>query len=357
MKKSKIVALLFCVTFSLICYSQDKTKMQIWMKDGNMYQLPVETVDSITFKVNSEFRNWNDVLRFPSLYEIKRYNNTSDARSPYIAAWLDTDTEENFTQFSIDFKADYVPTATYCSPFNFHMDYSSLLEKYDSVNTDGHVSVYGGLQRQIDKSNSILSLWDVYCKKGNGERDTIRATLVNPINKVGIRFSHEGNGVSYRPDYAWEPRKWYRMLIQLGKSEVTGNTTIEQWIGDLSKKEWNQLCVFDLGTPNLKFKGKTAVFLENFNEKSSGEIRTLEFKNIRIYSRQKQRWINVYSGLFYNDDSEVIKKSGSYQYGTDDDTFWMITTGVPGCATPQDLMPLTVNYSEEGDPLNLNSDQ
>ena len=109
------------MTSSLICYSQDKTKMQIWMKDGNMYQLPVETVDSIAFIINSEFRDWNEILRSPSLYEINRYNNTSDARSPYIAAWLDTDTEENFTQFSIDFKADYIPTATYCSLCNFYI--------------------------------------------------------------------------------------------------------------------------------------------------------------------------------------------------------------------------------------------
>lgn len=355
MKTRFLFAILLYAFGGSNCYSQNKHYLQIWTKDGNVYHYPVDYVDSVTFDSKSDLRNWQEIMKLPSLSDIEKYNNSSNERSPYVAAWLNSQTERNFTQLSIDFKADYVPAATYCCPVNFYIDYSSLLEKYDSVGNGGGISGYGGLQRQTDgtKYNSILSLWDVYCKKKTGEQDTIRATLINPEGSESIRFDNEGNGVSFRPDYSWEPQKWYRMLIQLGVSETTENTTLEQWIGDISKKEWRQLCVFDLGAPDLKFKGNIAVFLENFNPSTAGDIRTLEFKNVRIYSRERQRWLSLYSGDFYNDTDNKIKKSGSYQYGADDDTFWMITTGVPDCATPQSPASFTVRNSETGSPLVL----
>lgn len=350
-----ILVLLLSIITTIDCHPQEKINMRIWMKDGNMYQYPIDNVDSIDFDFKSDFRNWQELMRFPSVNETAKYNETCTARSPYLCAWFQIQNEETFTQFSIDFKADYIPSATYCSPFNLHIDYSSLLEKYDSVNNDGYISVYGGLQRQSDgtKYNSIVSVWDVYCKKISGERDTIKATLVSPVEEESVNFNHEGNGVSFRPDYPWRPRKWYRMLIQLGKSETTSNTTLEQWIGDLSEKKWKQLCIFDLGTPNLKFKGQAAAFLENFNPRTAGDIRSMEFKNIRILSSTKNKWVNIYSAHLYNDSNQEIKKSGSYQYGTDDDTFWMITTGLPNCAEPQEPGIFEVGESESGSPLSL----
>lgn len=363
MRTRFLYVILICAIGSLNCYSQNKYNMRIWTKEGNMYQYPIDIVDSIDLCQKSDYRNWQGIMKFPSTIEIEKYNNSCTERSPYLEAWLDTSSEENFTQLSIDFKADYVPSATYCSPINFYIDYSSLLEKYDIVDNGGHISGYGGLQRQIDgtKYNSILSLWDVYCKKKSGETDTIRASLVKPVGAESVNFNHEGNGVSFRPSYLWEPRKWYRMLIQLGKLETTGNTTLEQWIGDISEKKWNQLCVFDLGASGLKFKNKIAVFLENFDPidpkdsrpRSAGEIRTMEFKNIRVFNSLKQRWVSIYSGDFYNDEGKTIKKSGSYQYGADNDTFWMITTGVPDCASPQAPVSLEVYKSEIGSPLDL----
>lgn len=339
---------------TLDCHPQDKYKIQIWMKDGNMYQYPVENVDSINFTSRKDIRDWQELMRFPSLNEIERYNDTCTARSPYTGAWFTIDKEETFTEFSIDFKADYIPSATYCSPVNFYIDYSSLLEKYDSVNNGGHISGYGGFQRHSESTcNSRLSLWDVYCKKKSGETDTIQATLVSPEGEVAKHYSHEGNFVSYIDDYSWMPRRWYRMLLQMGTSEATGNTTLMQWIGDLSEKKWKRACIFDLGAPGLKFKGQTAAFLENFGPKYAGDIRTMEFKNVRIYSHIKHRWINIYSAYLYNDLSQTIKKSGSYQFGADEDTFWMITTGIPDCAQPQNPATFEVSESETATPLNL----
>lgn len=361
MRTRFLYVILICAIGSLNCYSQSKYNMRIWTKEGIMYQYPVDIVDSIDFCQKSDFKNWQEIMKFPSIVEIEKYNNFCTERSPYLEAWFDT--EDSFTQFSIDFKADYVPSATYCSPVNFHIDYSSLLEKYDTIDNGRYISGYGGLQRQIDgtKFNSILSLWDVYCKKKSGGTDTIRASLFKPVGAESVIFNHEGNGVSYRPSYPWEPRKWYRMLIQLGISETTGNTTLTQWLGDITEKKWHQLCVFDLGAPGLKFKNKTAVFLENFDPidpkdprpRTAGEIRTLEFKNVKVYSNNKQRWISIYSAYFCNDEGDSTKKSGSYQYGADYDTFWMITTGVPDCASPQAPASLEVHKSEIGSPLDL----
>jgi hypothetical protein len=39
------------------------------------------------------------------------------------------------------------------------------------------------------------------------------------------------------------------------------------------------------------------------------------------------------------------------KYGADTSTFWMITTGVPGCATPQPQLSVSVKHAEEGSPL------
>lgn len=342
---------------ALNCFSQDSYTMRVWSNKGNIYQFKTDDIDSITFVKNSDLRNWEEILRFPSLGEINTVNNTSTCKSPYLCAWLKTDIEKGFSQYSVDFKADYLPLQTYCSLASFHIDYSTLLERYDSVNNGGHVSAYCGFQRinkpDLPEYNGILSIWDTYCKDHTGKIDTIRATLVSSSGAQEIKYDHEGYGVSCRPEYRWKPGNWYRMLVQCVEPEDESNTQIWFWVGDLNAKTWKQLCIFDLGAPGLKFKGDTAVFLEDWLAETSGEIRTLEFKNVRIYSRAKG-WQNVYSGYFSDRDSDdKTCYSGSYQYGNDDSIFWMITTGVPNCAEPQQPNDLTVDYSDEGNPLTL----
>lgn len=359
-----IVILLYTLS-SFDCQSQEKTKMQVWLKEGSMYQFETENIDSITFVQNSEFRNWGNIMKLPTFTEINEINSTSKCKSPYITAWLDTGLEEGFSGYAIDFKADYLPFQTYCCLATFRFDYmnSSLCEKYDNIDNGNHYSCYAGFQRinkpNLPENNGIISLWETYCYK-SGKIDTIRATLVEPKGTESIHYNHEGNGVSYRPEYLWKPQKWYRMLIQFAEpTNYEDNTKLEYWVCDLETKKWTKLCVFDMGTRGLQFQrkaqnqsGKTAVFLEDWLLETAGEIRTLEFKNVRIYSRTKRQWVNVYSGYFSDrDNNDGTCYSGSYQYGADDDTFWMITTGVPDCAKPQKGMMLSVKNLEEGTPL------
>lgn len=350
--------ILFLCLVSLNCYSQSSWTMQVWKKNGGFAQFKTENIDSVTFVKNSDIRDWEEIMNFPSEEDINYVNNTNasnsanSCRSPYLTAWLNTGIEGGFSAYSVDFKADYQPEYTYCSLANLHFDYSYLLEKYDSVTKDSGISAYAGFQRQdAQNRNAILSIWNMYCHTASGQIDTIRASLVEPANSEVINYSHEGKGVSYHPTYDWRPGKWYRILIQCAQPQDGGNTKLEFWVYDLEvKKVWTKFCVFDLGTPNIRLKNNAAVFLENWSPKTSGEIRTLEFKNVRIYINN--RWENIYSGYFNDrEDHDNIHYSGSYQYGCDDSTFWMITTGVPDCAESEDGMTLSVTTSEGGSPF------
>lgn len=347
--------LLICLLTCMKCLSQDVYNMQVWKNGNVIFRSQVDSIDSINFTPVHDGRYWEDVMRIPSQEEIDEHNSTSTARSPYVAVWLDTKQEAPFSQISIDFKADHIPPATYCSPVNFYIDYSSLLDKYVKADNGKHISGYGGLQRQADgtRYNAILSLWDAFCTDSLGKTDTLRATLVKPAGEEAVVFNHEGSGVSYRPEYSWMPGKWYRMLVQLGVSETTGNTTLGQWVGDIAEKKWTQLCVFDLGAPGLKFKKDFAAFLENFSPASSGDVRTMELKNVRVYNSTKNEWVNIYSGYMYHDGDQKTKKSGTYQYGTDDSMFWMITTGIEDCAPSQAPGIYNVLESDTGNPLKL----
>lgn len=297
-------------------------------------------------------RNWSELMRLPSREEIDNYNSTSPDRSPYIGAWLDTHIDGNFSMFSVDFKADYLPAATYCSLANFYIDYSSVIGQDNIKNVtflDGTISGYAGFQRNnVDpkRYNSIISFWDVVCEMNTGEKETIKAKLTKPDNAQESVFTHEGNGVNYIPNFTWRAHKWYRMMLVCVESETSGNTTVEQWLYDISNNSWAKICAFDLGFPNLTFKGQTCVFLENFDKKVSGEIRSLEFKNARVYSCKSKKWIDIESAYFFNQNN----LPGSYQFGSDGSTFWMITTGVPNCAEPQENVRLNVKNTENGRP-------
>ena len=144
------------------------------------------------------------------------------------------------------------------------------------------------------------------------------------------------------------------MFIQCVEPQDGTNTQMEFWVNDLDeKKTWTKLCVFDLGAQGVFFSEKTAAFLENWWPKTSGEIRTMEFKNARIFNKER-KWQSINSATFSSaENSFDLCYMGSYQYGADDTTFWIITTGVSNCATLQPETKLVVKYSEAGNPLEV----
>ena len=292
-------------------------------------------------------RNWSALMNLPSENAIAAYNKSSQNRSPYIAAWMDTQRVGSFNQIAVDFKADYLPSGTYCSLANFSLDYSALDAKYKKVESNG-IAGYAGFQRGADPNIycSILSFWDIFCYDASGKLTTISASLLAPENEKESRFGGEGTGTNYLRDYPWEAEHWYRFLIQCGQNKANGNTTIEYWVMDLERETWTQLCIFDLGVPDVSFVGDVAVFLENFQPASSGDIRTLEFCNFRVCTPEG-KWKSIESGLF----EENYEYPGSYRYGSDGECFWIITSGIPDLAPEQKAEKLTVKNSESGSPF------
>ena len=275
-------------------------------------------------------RAWNVIMTLPTLDEIRAYNSISQSRSPYIDGWMDTE-GQSFSAYSVEFKADFLPNATYCCPANFDLDYSSLKAQYADVRTDyPGVAGYAGLQKSSDgRTNSILSLWDVYCTDASGDQTVVHAKLIYPSGETGWTFDGEGSGVHYLPEYTWEAGRWYRMLLRCGVSSTTGNTTIEQWVTDLETEEDPLLCIYELGAPNVLFKGNVAVFLENFDPAYSGDVRTMECRNFRILDQYGQ-FKSLTSGIF----EQSYEYPGRYQYGSDGETIYMITTGAGYVSEP-----------------------
>ena len=119
------------------------------------------------------------------------------------------------------------------------------------------------------------------------------------------------------------------MLLQCGKSPETGNTTVEQWVCDLTSGRWTKLCVYDLGFAGSCFKGDVAFFLENYISSLAGEVRSMEIRNPRICLASNGQWVNI-SSAHMSSQGGKPKYEGSYAFGAEGDRFWMITSGVGG---------------------------
>ncbi len=278
-------------------------------------------------------RNWADIMDFPSEQEITEFNKTSANRSPYLSGLLDIGKETEFVEYSIDFKADYIPYGTYLNCANVIMDLSSLEQEYDEVYLDYWPSFYAGLQmwEPGKGSGSIMSFWDIYCKDKAGKISTVRAKLVYPENREANVFGHEGNGVNFMNDYAWERGHWYRMLLRCCKSEENGHTLVEQLVCDLETGKWTKMCGYDTGLTDSCFIGNVAIFLEDYLEQYAGDIRTAEYKNIRVRLKDTGKWIPITQVIM----SDSYDYPGSFCFGADHEQFWMITTGLEKCAVQQ----------------------
>ncbi len=298
-------------------------------------------------------RDWSEIFKFPSEEQIAA--RPADGRSPYVVSWLSTDGAK-FDAYCVDFKSDYIPYGTYSSLFNGYLDFSSLEDQYVSVDNGGYISLYGGLQQGAEgkASNSILSFWDIYCTDAAGNTTVIRPKQVYSLDGTGdASFTGEGDGAHSLPPYEWQAGRWYRMLLRCGTSETTGNTTVEQWFQDLTTDEWTHMCTYDIGVKNSCFKGNMAIFSENFLKQYAGGVRSLEFTNVRIHT--SEGWRDVVSntgGIYLHTTGAHTDAYGSWEAGADENTFYYISTGVPGWGRTENTGKLAVQNRESGDPLN-----
>lgn len=301
-------------------------------------------------------RAWPAKFKFPTEAQIRA--RPADERSPYVATWLKMDDSVRYDAYCVDIKADYLPDSTYCSGFNGYMDLSGLKKRYPSVTQDG-ISCYAGLQRGIPgdgerEYRSIFSFWDIFCRDKAGKEVTVRAKQTYPAGSHS--FSGEGTGANCLPAYPWKAGHWYRMLLQCGTSQDTGNTTVEQWFMDIDTGKWTHTCTFDTGIPESCFVGPTALFLENWSPSSAGAVRSMEFTNVRIHNLADGIWHDITSvNNFYvgNDHSSTSGAYGSWDSGADKNSFYMITTGVRGWGRQDGPGALTIQNTESGDPRQL----
>lgn len=275
---------------------------------------------------------WNRVFPVPSRSEINAYANPDYCRSPYIAGWLSIPDGLCYTEYSVDFKADFAPVGTYCCISNWKLDLSDLKKTHTNVRTEyAGVQGYAGFQNTDgDKGRAtIMSFWDIYATDPGGKDITIRAKLIYPETDGDDSFGGEGTGAHRIVSYDWEDGHWYRMLLQCGKNSATGNTTVEQWVCDLETGTWTKLCVYDTGLKKTSFIGSTAFFLENYLAYAAGEVRTMELKNARYRQASDGRWVNIDSAYMSSQGGKP-KYEGSYNFGSEGGSFWAITSGVGG---------------------------
>lgn len=253
----------------------------------------------------------------------------------------------------MDFKSDYIPRGTYSSLFNGYLDFSGLKEQYKSVDNNGHISLYGGLQ-QGDKwknGNSILSFWDIYCTDAAGNTVVIRPKRIFPEEETDDdSFGNEGDGAHTLLPYDWQAGRWYRMLLVCGISKTTGNTTVEQWFQDLSTEKWTHTCTYDVGIKSSGFIGNMALFSENFMPQYAGGIRSLEFTNVRIHTSEGWRDVNSSQYITINTSGIHENAYGSWEAGADQNSFYMISTGVSGWRRTEKTGALSIQNRESGPP-------
>lgn len=275
---------------------------------------------------------WENVFPLPTQSQINAYTNPDWLRSPYIAGWLDIGKTDRFTEYSIDFKADHAPVGTYCCLANWVMDMSELKKTHTNVHTEySGVSAYAGFQNTATEKGkaTIMSFWDIYATDPNGKEITIRPTLVYPEYDHDDEFSGEGTGAHRIVPYDWKENHWYRMLLQSYPSPETGNTLVDQWVCDLETGKWTRMCCYDTGLKNSHFVGSVAFFLENYLPQYAGEIRSMEVANVRVRDLSTGQWRDI-EGAYLTSQGGKPKYEGSYAFGSREDRFWMITSGVGG---------------------------
>ena len=277
-------------------------------------------------------RGWSAVMPLPTASEIAEFdkNRTWDSpRSPFVGGWMDTSMCDGYTEYSMEFKADYLSPGTYCCGANFYLDYSVLEEAYESVKTDyGGISGYAGLQYSLEGTpNAIMTIWDQFCTDSSGNQTAVHAKLIYPENESANpnQDMQEGSFVHYLPSFDWKAGRWYRMTLRCYDIPDSDHTGISFEITDLTTDHTTHICSYDLCVPAVCFKGNIAFFLECFNPKTAGEVRSMECRNFQVIDRSGARH-NLANAWMH----ESFDYPGSYKYGSDGTCFYMITTGIPG---------------------------
>ena len=285
---------------------------------------------------------WPSKIKLPSKSELNDFSTSE--RSPYIVCRPQF-SADTFSEFAVDFRADYLPRGTYLSVCNWDMTMDTLKSQYSNVWREySGVAAYAGFQVLGDGSHvAIMSVWDTYYTDAYGNTKTIRAEAIYPDE--GNSFSGEGDGIQKIVPYDWKEGKSYRALIQCGTSSG-GTTTLIFWVKDLSSGSWTKLAEYDTKIKNTRMCD-AAAFLENFLPQYAGEVRSMELWNCRVHSVSTGEWTGALSAKF--DNQQFL--SGSYNFGSYGKRFWAVTTGLKNrCTPPANYTEYTVSACDADSP-------
>ncbi len=276
-------------------------------------------------------RDWNSILKLPSSGKIKNNNNSENGglSSPYVSGWIQAP-GAHYTEYSVECKADYLAKCTYLCAGNWYLDFSELKKQYGYANIDQILSGYGGLQVLKDGSTaSIMSMWNIDCMddSGNIVRTIVPKQVYPEVPDGNDSFDNEGVGVHHIEKCGFEKGRWYRFSLECTYPDEN-TTRITQWITDLSTNEKTKTAAYEIPCGNICFKGDIAIFLENFGPAYAGNIRTAEYRNPKI-KETDGTWKKL-NEIVWNvrNASSTISYHGSCVYGSDENVFYVITTGV-----------------------------
>ncbi len=274
-------------------------------------------------------RDWHAIMHYPTagLYA------PEGGRAPYVL-FIPRFGTKVISEYSIDFSIDDTADGTYFSMLSAEMDVSALRKKYKNLYNDYTYpgGFYCGFKLwDNDVRTIIMNVWDIFCEDKYGNRSVICATQLYPEYKRGVsQPAGEGSYQQFITEYPWQTHHPYRMLMQRSTSDTTGNAVLTMWICDLMTMQWDELVSWDLGYASAGINtAKAAGFLENFNPYFSPYVRNVNFSNIRGRNGSGN-WTAVKSVEFYVDFTGTHNYTGSYDFGSDNTSFWIITTGVSG---------------------------
>ena len=302
-------------------------------------------------------RPWKKLMPYPLQVLINEANGK--VRSPFIGFRPRFENVTGITEYAIDFWIDDVDRGTYFSTMNFYMDVSSLEKKYASVSNDYTTpgAAYCGFQIHGDgKLAMIMTVWDVICRDEAGRKTVISAKQLYPEGSADAnRGIAEGSHRQRIREYPWKTRHAYRMLMQRTDSPETGNTVLTMFVCDLENMRWDKLVAFDIGYKS-KFINAWSIsaFMENYEIDYAGSVRSVSMANIRGRDEKTGNWVAAKNGCFTVNSyvpalvgAHAVPR-GSYRFGSDDASFWIITSGVEGlCAPPEKTEFSVVNTATD----------
>ena len=204
--------------------------------------------------------------------------------------------------------------------------------------------IYTGFQCWEDgRTGLIMSVWDVVGTDAQGNKQVIKATPLYTdekavLNSETSESNLEGAFQQLKIEYPFDERHPYRTLMQLGTNEANGNTTLTMQVCDLVSQEWKKIVTWDRGYSSDYIDTEDlAGFLENYNTDYNGSVRSVNFSNIRGLDAASGEWVAADSVTFEaNSTMSMLAYMGSYQFGTDGNSYYAITSGVSGlCEFPE----------------------